>query len=237
MKNLQLLWHYTDVKMPEESVFDYFSPKKEVSKRVEVQEMVYYVTSLLYPRMSTLLTKICYQSRMYEVLLLGDVDKSLTEELRGKIGANSEVEVKRSEASSRLVKQLIILASSTQVNTFVNDFRTKLAEHLMSFNNDIIRVCYLNFLAVKEGLEEIRIVYMLGQIETTRSVYLLQVKSPPTIEQLQSLVDRKKRSDLSDLIDDLGERKTYFVMDIPENIHKSEEKVYMDAIEFVRKHK
>lgn len=44
MKNSQLLWHYIAVKMSEEAVFDYFSPEKEVSKRVEVGRWTKYET-------------------------------------------------------------------------------------------------------------------------------------------------------------------------------------------------
>lgn len=57
--------------------------------------MVYYVTSCLYPRMANTLAKICYQSKVYEVLLRGQVDPSLTSELVAKMGATSEVEARR----------------------------------------------------------------------------------------------------------------------------------------------
>jgi hypothetical protein len=65
-------------------------------------------------------------------------------------------------------------------------------------------------------------VYSLGDIETNKVIYLLTMKSPPQMEQLISIVERKKKSSISEVLDELGDKRVYLVLDVPSTLHNSE---------------
>lgn len=233
MKNALMGYHFHIEEAPAGKLFECVKIKDDNQKRLGAMEMIYFVTSCFYPRMQTLLSKFCYKSPLYEVLLLGNIQEHLTQEFREKTGVNNEAEVKRFEGLR--VKNVIVVVGNT--TSLLIEFKNKLVEHLQCFNNQVARVHYLNFLQVKDGLEEIQISLQLGQYDITRSIYLLSVKAPPTVEQLQSLADSKRRNKFTETLDSLGERRVFLVLDVPTTVHESEHKAYADAIDFLRRHK
>jgi hypothetical protein len=140
MKNVQVGFLYSKFNVPHNQIFEYTIVKEDKFKKVSISEIVSYVTSCLYPKMNSLLSKICYQSRIYEVLLKGLVDPKLTDELKSK----------KSE-HVKGPKNLIVLISKS--NNLVSEFKAKLTQHIVGFNNQVIKVHYLEFHQLKENLE------------------------------------------------------------------------------------
>jgi hypothetical protein len=150
MKNVQVGFLYSKFNVPHNQIFEYTIVKEDKFKKVSISEIVSYVTSCLYPKMNSLLSKICYQSRIYEVLLKGLVDPKLTDELKSKVGVVQERDSKKSE-HVKGPKNLIVLISKS--NNLVSEFKAKLTQHIVGFNNQVIKVHYLEFHQLKENLE------------------------------------------------------------------------------------
>jgi hypothetical protein len=106
----------------------------------------------------------------------------------------------------------------------------------MGFNNGIIHIQLVDFHPIKESLEEIEVTYNLGTTPMVKCFYLMGMNGLPTLEQLQSIGDARRRSNLTDMIKEInGDRRGYILLQFPLMIRTEEIKIYYELNDYMKK--